>query len=161
MRTEERAKECPEKDEQAKHLLHALRMCGDFLSYRRGQRPAQNRVMFFLHKHGAITQKELQELLAIQQGSLSELLARMEKLGLISRRRDPEDRRQVILELTELGEAEEKVNHERFMAENNQLFAALSSDEQAELYRMLGCLLEDWKQKNPKAFPEDRMKNWR
>ncbi len=156
MEEEKRQKGHPMKEDQARHLLHALRLCGDFLSYRRGHRPGQNRVMFLVHRYGSITQKELQEILQIQQGSLSELLSKMESSGLIERKRNPEDRRQVVLSLTEKGSEIERANHERVMKENMELFSSLSNEEQDELYRMLRCLLDDWKTKNPEAFPEEK-----
>ena len=37
-----------------------------------------------------------------------------------------------------------------------ELFSSLSQEEQDELYRMLRVLLEDWKAKNPQAFPEEK-----
>ncbi|GEM_PF-865733 len=144
------------KEESPRNLLHAMRLCGDFLSYRRGQRPGQNRVMFMLHRYGSITQKELQEILQIQQGSLSELLSEMDSSGLIERKRNPEDRRQVVISLTPEGKEVEHANHQRVVKENMELFSSLSQEEQDELYRMLRVLLEDWKAKNPQAFPEEK-----
>lgn len=109
-----------------------------------------------LHRYGSITQKELQEILQIQQGSLSELLSEMESSGLIERKRNPEDRRQVVISLTPEGKEVEHANHERVVRENMELFSSLSQEEQDELYRMLRVLLEDWKAKNPQAFPEEK-----
>ncbi|MEE8808502.1 MAG: MarR family transcriptional regulator [Lactimicrobium sp.] len=142
------------KDEQTHHLIHAFHMCGDFLSYRRGQRPAQNRVLFLLHRYGPITQKQLQQEMQIQQGSLSELLTKLENSGLIVRQRDPKDRRQVILQLSPTGIEVEHANHDRVMMENNALFTDLSDEEQKELQRMMDILLASWKKKYPDAFPE-------
>ena len=153
---EERHQGHPMKEESPRNLLHAMCLCGDFLSYRRGQRPGQNRVMLMLHRYGSITQKELQEILQIQQGSLSELLSKMESSGLIERKRNPEDRRQVVISLTPEGKEVEHANHQLVARENMELFSSLSQEEQDELYRMLRVLLEDWKAKNPQAFPEEK-----
>ena len=142
-------------DEQAHRLIHEIRMYADILNDRRGQRPAQNRVLFLLHRYGAITQKQLQQHMQIQQGSLSELLGKMEASGLITRSSDPKDKRQVILQLSEKGIAVEHANHDQVMAENNEMFSVLSKQEQKELERMLNALITDWKEKHPDAFPED------
>ena len=142
-------------DEQAHRLIHEIRMYAGILNDRRGQRPAQNRVLFLLHRYGAITQKQLQQHMQIQQGSLSELLGKMEASGLITRSRDPQDKRQVILQLSEKGIAVEHANHDQVMAENNEMFSVLSKQEQKELERMLNALITDWKEKHPDAFPED------
>ncbi|MDX8420678.1 MarR family winged helix-turn-helix transcriptional regulator [Stecheria sp. CLA-KB-P133] len=142
-------------DEQAHRLIHEIRMYADILNDRRGQRPAQNRVLFLLHRYGAITQKQLQQHMQIQQGSLSELLGKMEASGLITRSRDSKDKRQVILQLSEKGIAVEHANHDQVMAENNEMFSVLSKQEQKELERMLNALIIDWKEKHPDAFPED------
>ena len=98
----------------------------------------------------------VQEILQIQQGSLSELLSEMDSSGLIERKRNPEDRRQVVISLTPEGKEVEHANHQRVVKENMELFSSLSQEEQDELYRMLRVLLEDWKAKNPQAFPEEK-----
>ncbi|HOX18551.1 MAG TPA: MarR family transcriptional regulator [Spirochaetales bacterium] len=65
--------------------------------------------MLALWEHGAMTVGRLGELLRLDSGTVSPLLKRMEKAGLVTRTRSPEDERSVRVELTRLGaELEEK-----------------------------------------------------
>lgn len=88
-----------------------------------------------------MTQKELQEILQIQPGSMSELLAKLEEKGLILRRKDEEDKRRSILTLTEAGQTVAKEQQR----EEKPLFEALDETEQEELKNLLGKLLDSWK----------------
>ena len=55
-----------------------------------------------LAERGIITQRELQDMLGVQSGSLSEILNKVETCGYIMRRQNERDRRQMNLELTAL-----------------------------------------------------------
>lgn len=61
--------------------------------------------MLVLWERGAATVGELGEALALDSGTLTPLLKRLEAAGLVSRRRDPADERRVIVDLTEAGRA--------------------------------------------------------
>lgn len=58
-----------------------------------------------LSRQGSLSVGELAEALAVHQSSLSVLIDRLERRGLLRRRRDPEDRRIVRLALTPEGTA--------------------------------------------------------
>lgn len=88
-----------------------------------------------------MTQKELQEVLQIQPGSMSEILAKLEEKGLIVRNKDDEDKRRSVLTLTEAGRESVKEIQEN----EKPLFGALDENEQEELKKLLGKLLESWK----------------
>ncbi|MDP9433820.1 MAG: MarR family transcriptional regulator [Actinomycetota bacterium] len=59
--------------------------------------------MVALWQHAPVTLKRLGELLALDSGTLSPLLKRLEGAGLIHRRRDTADERSLVVELTEQG----------------------------------------------------------
>ncbi len=60
----------------------------------------QDRIIRILDENGGtMGQKALQELLRVQPGSISEILAKMEEKGLISRSRDDEDKRASLITL--------------------------------------------------------------
>lgn len=88
-----------------------------------------------------MTQKELQDMLQIQPGSMSELLAKLEEKDLLLRRKDDEDKRRSILALTDAGREAAKERQ----GEKKPLFDALDEAEQEELKRLLGKLLDSWK----------------
>lgn len=62
------------------------------------------RLMNMLKENGELSQKEIAEKLDIRPQSLSELLVKMESDGFISRRQDKDDKRVIVVALTEKGE---------------------------------------------------------
>jgi len=62
-------------------------------------------VFMLLWEHDQLTVKELGEKLLLDSGTLTPLLKRMEQKQWVSRRRDPEDERSVIIGLTPTGRA--------------------------------------------------------
>lgn len=68
-----------------------------------GVRPGYLDVFFRLWERDGITQKELHRTLDVEQATLSNTLKRMERDGLLVRKRNPKDRRQTLIELTDTG----------------------------------------------------------
>ncbi|MBO7364403.1 MAG: winged helix-turn-helix transcriptional regulator [Lachnospiraceae bacterium] len=101
---------------------------------------------------GQLSQRELQHLLDIQPGSMSELLKKMEIQGLIVRERDGEDRRKVTVALTEKGTALAEQKHGR-----PDPYAALTDEEKETLKALLSKLVASWEpaRKCRKANPCD------
>ena len=88
----------------ARRVLHNLGYFGHFLHIHAGGRSGQQHILVKLYKSGNhMTQRELQEQSCISSASLSEVLAKLEGAGLIERTRSDEDRRQLDIELTDLG----------------------------------------------------------
>lgn len=65
-------------------------------------------VLMVLWEHGSVTVKRLGELLWLDSGTLTPLLKRMEKNGLLDRKRSVEDERVVDIIISEKGKALEK-----------------------------------------------------
>ena len=130
-------------------LYSMLRACGHYLFHRFGKNMGQGRILSILSERESITQKELQEMLRIQPGSMTEILTKLEEKGLVRRKKDEEDKRRCIIELTEDGQ---KSSDRRKQQEEEQtrLFASLDDAEQEELKRLLGKLLESWEQDDVK-----------
>ena len=87
---------------------------------------------------GNLSQRELMELMAVQPGSLSELLSKMEARGLITRTRSEEDHRRVTVSLTEAGKEKAAERGPR------DIFSALSNDEKEQLRSLLAKLTAAW-----------------
>lgn len=136
--------------ESAEDSLHALFLrCSNIISRRIGGNATRRQIIALLAERGALTQCELKKLLGIQAGSLSELVARMERFGVIEREPDPQDKRRLVLRLTEEGKL--RAAEPRIIGDE-RLFAALSPEEQAELRRMLLKIEEAhqrWRRENP------------
>jgi DNA-binding MarR family transcriptional regulator len=67
--------------------------------------PAQVPIILWLHDQDGLTQKDLCERASIEQPSAAEMLARMERLGHVSRTRDPDDGRRFRYHLTPSADA--------------------------------------------------------
>lgn len=90
-------------------------------------------VFFALGNGGALSQKTLTELAAVEQPTMAATLSRMERDGLVTRRQDPADRRSALYELTP--EAMEKTDLIRAaVSEINGLAASALTEDQLPLY---------------------------
>ena len=121
-----------------------LRACGHFLHFNMGGKAGRKRVLATLLREGEISQRTLQDLLDIQSGSLSEILAKIEADGLLEKVKCGSDRRGYILRLTESGQAlatQVTACHE---ARVDKLLGCLSDDEQLALLAMLDKLTLHW-----------------
>ena len=129
-------------------LAGKFERCGRLLSHCLGKRRGQGRILRTLCQRGEMPQKELQDLLGIQAGSMSEIAAKLEDKGLIVRVRSEEDRRKVFLSITEQGRAWAAQGDETHIRRRRaELFAALTDEEQGTLEALLDKLSADWSQR--------------
>jgi len=126
-------------------LAGKFERCGRLISHCLGKRRGQGKILRTLCQRGEMPQKELQELLGIQAGSMSEIAAKLEDKGLIVRVRSEEDRRKVSLSVTEQGRAWVAQRDEDAIRRNRaELFSTLTAEEQAALESLLDKLSADW-----------------
>ena len=131
--------------EQTAETLHLLRRCGHYLHHHWGcGRASQMRVLHILEDCGEMTQRELQDRMGIQQGSLSELVKKLEEQAFITRTCSPTDRRQLLIRITEPGRQQSQLLRERRITEAMELASVLSEEELRELQSLLGKLLTSW-----------------
>lgn len=130
--------------------LYALFLrCSNIISRRIGGNASRRRIIALLDEHGALTQRDLRVMLGIQAGSLSELVTRMERFGVIERESDSRDKRRVVIRLTE--EGRKRAAEPRTIGDD-RLFAALTGQEQEQLRSMLMKIEEAhirWRRENP------------
>lgn len=119
---------------------------------------SQKRVLRILLESGPVTQTALTEYLHIQPGSASEVLGRLEELGLIRRSANDTDKRTVVVSLTESGtlQAEEALQERN--RQNQEMFSGLSEEEQDQLLGLLETLSADWRRRYPDAKGHGRRK---
>ena len=126
---------------QQEHTLAIrLKACGRFLYYQVGGKAGQQRILMRLNTHGKTTQKELQDVLDISSGALSEILQKMEDGGLILRTKSAEDKRQVDLTLTERGSATAISVEAHYHRTLDRMFECLSAEQKSQLEETLGIL---------------------
>jgi DNA-binding MarR family transcriptional regulator len=96
---------------------------------------------------GPMTVGELGQRLRLDTGTLTPLLKRLEKAGHLSRRRDPDDERRVLLDLTDQGWAlRDRVAHVPAALLRS---LDLSAEDFAELRRLLDQLLDQLEHHTP------------
>lgn len=132
-------------------LYSLLLRCSHALSrgehQKEGVHPGQWRILALLTRNGAVTQRELLDILQIRAASLSELLSKLESKGLITRVKDDNDKRNVIVEITKLGEMVIAENAHNQQEISSELFSLLSEEEQNQLAELLSKLVEAWHDK--------------
>lgn len=89
-----------------------------------------------------VSQRRLGELIALDMNTVSDLLRRMEKKGLIERRSSKEDGRSVAIRVSPLGQAMLDTVHQDNLRYQSQLTDQLSAEETAQLKRLLRVLLD-------------------
>jgi DNA-binding MarR family transcriptional regulator len=102
-----------------------------------GLRKRQVVALMILWEHGAITQSALGETLRLDPANLVGLLNELEDQGLLDRRRDPEDRRRHIVELTPEGIAALERAQEALAGVQAYMLAELDEEERCQLHELL------------------------
>jgi DNA-binding MarR family transcriptional regulator len=86
---------------------------------------------------GPVNQQALIDLLGVDPSALVAVLNELEGLGLATRQRDPADRRRHIVTLTDRGATALRSIESVLDKTDDDLFAALSAEERAQLERLL------------------------
>ena len=107
-----------------------------------GLRPRHLIALKLLSEHGPASQQGLAEALSLDPSNVVGLLNELEERGLITRRRDPADRRRHIVELSATGAGELCLAQARLSRVEDDLLSALSAEERATLYRLLARAVE-------------------
>ena len=97
-------------------------------------------VLISLKSQQVRNQRELAEAVGIREATLTHHLNAMDEQGLITRRRDPANRRVHLVELTEAGETTFQRLRGAATAFDQRLRAGLSGDEVSQLEALLGRL---------------------
>lgn len=116
----------------------------------------QNRTLALLSKNEGMKQAELARFARVRPSSISEVVDRLERHGLIERRRDNSDHRVFRLYLTEKGREQNKRNHSSWLGFVGDLMSPLSDDEKAEYLNILKKL--DKKALFLEKMPKKRVK---
>ena len=122
--------------------LHFLRR----LVYRArlGNEHAQARILDLINRRGSIDQKELLTMYPVRAASMSQLLRKLEKQGLISRPRQTDDLRRRNVEITEAGRAEARARDSRLTNNLDQFFNCLTIEERHSLKAILVKLTDSF-----------------
>jgi DNA-binding MarR family transcriptional regulator len=119
------------------HLARVGRRAAEGTMLPGGLRPRHLLALKLLSDQGPASQQGLAEALSLDPSNVVGLLNELEERGLVTRRRDPADRRRHIVELSDLGQDELGLAFVRYSHVENELLSALSPEERATLYNLL------------------------
>jgi DNA-binding MarR family transcriptional regulator len=102
-----------------------------------GLRPRHLIALRLLSEHGPVSQHGLADSLRLDPTNVVGLLNELEDRLLVTRRRDPADRRRHIVALSRRGEDELCVAYGRLRVVEDALFSALNAGERATLYDLV------------------------
>jgi DNA-binding MarR family transcriptional regulator len=105
-------------------------------------RPRHMIALRLLGERGPMTQHAVGTALSLDPSNVVGLLNELEERGLITRRRDPADRRRHIVELSAAGSGEVALTSSQFGIVEDDLFKALTADERSTLYGLLSRAVE-------------------
>ncbi|MDN4477854.1 MarR family winged helix-turn-helix transcriptional regulator [Demequina sp. SYSU T00039] len=101
----------------------------------------QYSVLVILDQRGEASQRDLCDAVDLDRSTIADLVRRMERRGLIERRRDPDDARRNTVSLTALGRAERERLRPLVAAADAELTGALAPAEREALREGLRRLL--------------------
>lgn len=128
-------------------LVHSLLDINHMMRMLYEGKASQSRILIIIYEQKVITQKKLTEFLRIKPGSASEILAKLEKAGLITRVHSESDHRTMVISLTDEGEKLAKDAIARRRERHELMFTCLTEDEQNTLLSLLGKLGDDWEER--------------
>lgn len=102
--------------------------------------PSHLRALQVLDRHGAVRLRDLAGHLRIAPRSATEVVDALEQRALVRRRPDPDDRRAVLVELTEQGQQVMGAIRGARDTEAEALFGRLGAADRAHLARILAAL---------------------
>jgi len=105
-------------------------------------RPRHLIALRLLGEHGPMAQHTIGTALSLDPSNVVGLLNELEDRGLITRRRDPADRRRHIVELSAAGSGELAQTYDQLNQVEDDLFKTLSPQERATLYSLLSRAVE-------------------
>lgn len=126
-------------------LLGDLGFFGHYLHLHAGGRSGKQHILRkLLHNGGHLTQRELGEATDVSSAALSEVLAKLEAEGLITRTRSAADQRQRDIALTEAGLAAARLCSQDDAAFRQVAFEPLAAEERAQLLSQLDRVRAHW-----------------
>lgn len=102
-----------------------------------GITPGQYGVLACLWNKPKLTPKEIASILHVENSTISGVLDRMQRRGLINRLLNPENHRSIYVEATEKGQALQEPVHRKIDELNDMILHNFTKPERAELQNML------------------------
>ena len=100
-------------------------------------KPRQFQILGLLHDHGPLAQRELIQTMGVAPSILVTLLNPLEADGLVTRQRDPDDRRRHLVTLTPAGKRQLASAARAQKHTEDERFASLDDDQREQLGALL------------------------
>ena len=136
-----------------------LHRAGHFLHFKAKGRRMRRLTLQLLSEKGPLPQKQVQEILQIKSGSVSEMLLKMEKEHLVEKVRDEHDRRSFLLQATDEGRAEALRLQAVYEKKMSRMMDCFSEEELEELCTSLEKLYRHWMDLEQEGYFELRKEN--
>jgi len=133
-------------------IARALSRIGDARLRDLGFATAQLPVLTALKDGARLSQSELARWAKVEQPSMAQLLARMEREGLIMREPDPRDRRSSLISLTDKAKGNLPAGRAVLRQGNAEMTAGMSPEEVAQLVALLQRVLGNVEAMEAKAL---------
>ncbi len=134
------------------HQLGQSRMHYQFEPWRKLDVPlAQLKSLFLIHIRGSINVRHLAQDLGVTPGNVTSIVDRLVGQGLVKRSASPEDRRIVLLELTDKGRETITAIHETGMGHMKRILERMSPEDINALIRGTSSFLAAIKQDSEEA----------
>ncbi len=101
----------------------------------------RERILGIIAENGQISQNRLAEMLSIRPQSVSELLVKLEKDGYIVRAKNDDDKREILVSLTEEGKKRTEEVGKLRAAHASEFLSPLNEEERRTLFDLLSKLL--------------------
>lgn len=145
---------------QEERLMLMMSRCGNRINNSNSGHHGKGRILKVLAERGTITQSELQDIIDVRSGSLSEIISKIESMGFITKEKDENDRRKVNISITEKGKEVIELKKEDNKNSSKELFRAISEEEQNQLEFILSKLIKDWKRSSKhEDYRKDKILN--
>lgn len=136
-----------------RRIIRAVGLYSKELLRRRNLTTSQLATLRQLARRGALSAGDLARGIAVSQATITGIVDRLERRGLVTRVRDMEDRRRVVIDLTEAGREVVATSppplHERFVLR----LAELPTEEREEIARVLDRIVEMMEVEDVEASP--------
>ncbi len=97
-------------------------------------------MQYIAHHDGPVLPGEISNEMDISSARIAAALNSLEKKGLVTRRIDPEDRRRILVELTELGQEQAHKHTEEILDNITQMLSVLNEEDAREYVRITSIL---------------------
>lgn len=117
-------------------LGRQMHRCSHHLVHMDGYYREQSRLLLLIAENEGVIQRDLAEEMDVRPSSMTEMLGKMEQMGLLYRRQDEKDQRVMHIFLTEQGRAVAEKSQKANERLTDRLFQGLTEEEIQEMLRL-------------------------